>query len=303
MKFYRLPLLFLLLNVGLANTLLAQSKTTTFTIANLAASAGEWKGTLTYLDYTSGKPYTMPANLMVAFTADKAGYILKHIYPDEPKANATDTTFFKDGKFGDEKVAEFDLKPSGEFTLITEHDGVDGNDNKPATLRHIYKLEGNSLLIKKEVKFKGNSTWIKRNEYLFTKEHKVAETGKSLYNKIAEMDSLLFGTYNTQDVAKMKTYFTTDLEWYQDNGGLLNFETVFTNFQSIFNRPDKLNRELVPATLEVIPIKGFGAIEIGKHRFKHYEDGKLQVGTFRFVMIWKNENEDWKVSRVISFDH
>jgi hypothetical protein len=78
---------------------------------------------------------------------------------------------------------------------------------------------------------------------------------------------------------------------------------VFTNFQSIFDKKEKLTRDLVYGTLEVIPIKGFGAFEIGKHQFKHMENGKLEVGTFRFLMIWKNVNGDWKISRVASFDH
>jgi hypothetical protein len=53
----------------------------------------------------------------------------------------------------------------------------------------------------------------------------------------------------------------------------------------------------------VHPIEGYGAIEIGKHRFKHIENGKLEIGTFKFVMIWKNDNGNWRISRVISYDH
>jgi hypothetical protein len=48
----------------------------------------------------------------------------------------------------------------------------------------------------------------------------------TLYHEIALMDSILFDAFNTQDVAKMKTLFTEDLEWYQDNGGLLTYKTV-----------------------------------------------------------------------------
>ena len=32
---------------------------------DLAPLLGEWKGSLTYVDYSSNKPYTMPANLTV----------------------------------------------------------------------------------------------------------------------------------------------------------------------------------------------------------------------------------------------
>ena len=134
-------------------------------------------------------------------------------------------------------------------------------------------------------------------------EKKVASTEQALFNKIAQLDSALFAAYNAKNLPLLKTYFTTDLEWYQDNGGLITFDQVFSNFQQIFNRDYDLKRNLVEGSLEVHPIQGFGAIEIGKHQFKHIENGKLEVGTFKFLMIWKNENGTWKISRVVSYDH
>ena len=134
-------------------------------------------------------------------------------------------------------------------------------------------------------------------------ERKVAITQKELFNKVANLDSALFAAYNSKNLDLMKTYFTSDLEWYQDNGGLINFEKVFNNFQSIFNRDYDLKRNLINESLEVHPIEDYGAIEIGMHQFKHIENGKLEVGTFKFLMIWKNDNGNWKISRVISYDH
>ena len=134
-------------------------------------------------------------------------------------------------------------------------------------------------------------------------EKKVAITEKELFSKVANLDSSLFAAYNTKNLDLMKTYFTKDLEWYQDNGGLLDYEKVFSNFQSIFNRDYNLTRNLIKESLEVHPIEGYGAIEIGKHQFKHIENGKLEIGTFKFLMIWKNDNGNWKITRVISYDH
>ena len=134
-------------------------------------------------------------------------------------------------------------------------------------------------------------------------ERKVATIQMELFNKVADLDSSLFAAYNSKNLDLMKTYFTKDLEWYQDNGGLIDFEKVFSNFQSIFNRDYDLKRNLIRESLEVHPIEGYGAIEIGKHQFKHIENGKLEIGTFKFVMIWKNDNGSWKISRVISYDH
>ena len=134
-------------------------------------------------------------------------------------------------------------------------------------------------------------------------EKKVANTQIELFNKVANLDSLLFAAYNSKNLDLMKTYFTNDLEWYQDNGGLIDFEKVFINFKSIFERDYDLKRNLIRESLEVHPIEGYGAIEIGKHQFKHIENGKLEIGTFKFLMIWKNDNGNWKISRVISYDH
>lgn len=134
-------------------------------------------------------------------------------------------------------------------------------------------------------------------------EKKVVVTDTALFNQIAQLDSLLFTAYNAKNLDLMKTFFTKDLEWYQDNGGLINYEQVFINFQSIFNREYDLKRNLVKESLEVHPIQNYGAIEVGSHQFKHIENGKLEVGTFKFLMIWKNDNGNWKISRVISYDH
>jgi hypothetical protein len=134
-------------------------------------------------------------------------------------------------------------------------------------------------------------------------EKKVAITDKALFTIIAQMDSALFDAYNSKNLDLLKTFFTKDLEWYQDNGGLIAYEEVFSNFQSIFNKEYDLKRNLIEGSLIVHPIKGFGAIEIGQHQFKHIENGKLEVGTFKFLMIWKNDNGLWKISRVVSYDH
>ncbi|HQA74615.1 nuclear transport factor 2 family protein [Flavobacterium sp.] len=117
------------------------------------------------------------------------------------------------------------------------------------------------------------------------------------------MDTLLFDAFNNQNMAQFKPLFTEDLEWYQDNGGLIPYETVFENLENTFKKEDKLTRQLVKGSLEVHPIKDYGAIQIGVHQFRHIENGKEEIGTFKFVMLWKKTNDKWQISRVISYDH
>ncbi len=126
-----------------------------------------------------------------------------------------------------------------------------------------------------------------------------------LYNEIAHMDSVMFDAFNTHDLEKLKTTFSENLEFYHDKGGLSGYEQTMNNFKSLFekNQHTGLRRDLVKGSLEVYPIKDYGAVETCLHRFCHVEDGKDDCGVFKNVMIWQNQNGAWKVTRVISYDH
>jgi len=138
-------------------------------VKDLSNSVGSWEGKLTYLDYSTGKPYTMSANINISLAENKNGYIMEYEYPKEPQANSKDTTFINDILFGKDKIVEFKKAIDGGFTLVTEIAGKDGNDNKKAVLRHTYILKLNTFLIIKDVKFEGTDKWIKRNEYLLNR--------------------------------------------------------------------------------------------------------------------------------------
>jgi hypothetical protein len=142
------------------------AKAQSLKVNDLSKSVGAWEGKLTYLDYSSGEPFTMLANIKISLTNDKLGFVMAYVYPKEPQANSTDTTFIIDNYFGKEKIVDFKKDSEGGFKMITEIDGIDGNDNKKAVLRHIYHLKSNTFSITKEVKFEGTDKWIKRNEYL-----------------------------------------------------------------------------------------------------------------------------------------
>jgi len=127
----------------------------------------------------------------------------------------------------------------------------------------------------------------------------------SLFNTIQMMDSIFFHAFNTCDTSKSKSLFTKDLEFYHDAGGLTNYDENLNSIRYRCNNKAKVRRELVKGTLEVYPIANYGAIEIGLHKFYYTEPGKSEQldGTFRFVHIWIHKNNDWKISRVISYDH
>lgn len=125
----------------------------------------------------------------------------------------------------------------------------------------------------------------------------------SLYKEVAKLDSILFNAFNTRDVEKFKSFFTEDLEFFHDKGGLTNYDYTMNFMKEVAKNNNGLRRDLIKGTLEVYPVPGYGAIEIGQHRFCHLENGKQDCGNFKFVHIWQNKNGEWKISRIVSYDH
>lgn len=128
---------------------------------------------------------------------------------------------------------------------------------------------------------------------------------QQLYNTILHMDSICFDAFNAHDMVNLKKVFADNVEFYHDLGGLTYYDQTMENFEKMFaqNKTTGLKRELVKGSLEVYPIKDFGAIEVGVHKFTHTENGKLEVGLLKFLHVWQYKNNEWKISRVISYDH
>jgi Domain of unknown function (DUF4440) len=124
-----------------------------------------------------------------------------------------------------------------------------------------------------------------------------------LYNEIARMDSVLFDAFNKRDVEQFKKMFTEDLEFYHDKGGLTGYDHTIGFLKSTAASGNQLRRDLVKGSLEVYPIPGYGAMEIGAHTFCHMENGKQDCGTFQFVQIWQKKDGQWKITRVVSYGH
>ena len=132
---------------------------------------------------------------------------------------------------------------------------------------------------------------------------------QSISEAIAEMDAKTFAAFNAHDVDLLMSMFTPDVEFYHDEGGLTNYEQTRESFTTMFGNAPDIRRELIKDSFHVYPIKDFGAIEVGTHRFCHTEKGKdgspprTDCGSFPFVMVWKQVDGTWKISRVISYGH
>jgi Domain of unknown function (DUF4440) len=124
-----------------------------------------------------------------------------------------------------------------------------------------------------------------------------------LFVTVSALDTALFNAYNQCDLKKLGSMVSDDLEFYHDKTGLAVGKAIF--LESIQkNICGKVTRELVPGSLEVYPLNGFGAVEFGSHRFHHPgADETEPLGEAKFVTIWQNKDGVWKVTRAISYDH
>ncbi|WP_348268893.1 nuclear transport factor 2 family protein [Edaphobacter paludis] len=128
-----------------------------------------------------------------------------------------------------------------------------------------------------------------------------AATSNALFQTVSVLDTKLFNAYNKCDLDTLGAMVSDDLEFYHDKTGLSVGKPIFIEAIKK-NICGKVHRELVPGTLEVYPLNGYGAVEIGVHRFTHpgLDD---DLGEAKFITLWQNKNGIWKVTRVISYDH
>ncbi|WP_223605599.1 nuclear transport factor 2 family protein [Chryseobacterium sp. OSA05B] len=139
---------------------------------------------------------------------------------------------------------------------------------------------------------------------LFSQSKAYTPVSKELYDTIMEKDSLLFGAANSGNIGQLKTFFTADLEFFHDVGGLANYQETVDNFSRVAKNHSYTRRVLVTGSVEVYPIKDYGAVQTGIHQFCRLENGSLiNCGTFKFVHVWKKTSDGWKISRVVSYGH
>ena len=126
-----------------------------------------------------------------------------------------------------------------------------------------------------------------------------------LFATIASLDTAVFDAFNAcnapEQLRKHAGYFAEDVEFYHDTGGV-----TWTRDAMLANTGKhacgNFRRELVPGTLEVFPIKDFGAVARGSHRFCQFASGQCE-GIADFTIVWRNEGDRWQITRVLSYGH
>ena len=126
-----------------------------------------------------------------------------------------------------------------------------------------------------------------------------------LYNTIASLDRAMFDAFNNSDISNLQSFLSEELEFYHDLGGVTNYTQNIESFKKTFASDRKLRRALVAGSMEVYPIKDFGAVQTGVHRFYVTEKGQKEKlsSEAKFVNLWQNRNGVWKITKIISYGH
>jgi len=127
----------------------------------------------------------------------------------------------------------------------------------------------------------------------------------ALGTTVAALDTAAFDSFNRcADKAQLDrhaAYFAPDVEFYHDQGGVMwSREAVIASTKA--HICGKVRRELVAGTLEVFPIKDFGAIARGQHRFCEGSTGRCD-GLADFTIVWRLKEGKWEMTRVLSYAH
>lgn len=135
------------------------------------------------------------------------------------------------------------------------------------------------------------------------------EPNQELEATIKHHDSIFWKGFNACDLETMKNYVSDDLEFYHDKNGLsLGAETFIktTEKNLCSNKSNwQLRREVIEGTIKIYPIKNYGAIISGEHQFYITENKKPEYldGIAKFTHVWHLKNNEWKMTRVLSYDH
>ena len=121
---------------------------------------------------------------------------------------------------------------------------------------------------------------------------------QELYETIVSLDKKLFDAYNSCDMDTQTALYSEDLEFFHDRGGLsTSKEKLLIALKN--NICEKVTRTLIEGSIEVYPIKDYGAVEIGYHAFNDKKTPENKSKGSRFIMIWKKTKPMFSYNTVI----
>src|SRR4029079_2774329 len=103
-----------------------------------------------------------------------------------------------------------------------------------------------------------------------------------LYKTVVKLDSTFFHAYNTCDLATQERFYSDQIEFFHDKTGLETSKKKILDATKQ-NICGKVTRELVNGSIEVSPLPGYGAVEIGSHMFHNNQEPNAKPHPSKFI--------------------
>jgi Domain of unknown function (DUF4440) len=129
-----------------------------------------------------------------------------------------------------------------------------------------------------------------------------AARGGALFDSLTVADSLLFDAFYVRcDADATIAMYTADAEFYHDRNGVKVGAAALDAFRNNCPRDKGVRRVIVPGTVRVYGIAGYGAVQLGRHRFIE-SDGAVATEA-KFIQLWQRTPLGWRATKTISVDH
>ena len=136
----------------------------------------------------------------------------------------------------------------------------------------------------------------------------------ALTQAIAARDAEIFRlVFESCEPERLEAMLAPDIEFYHDKGGVVarsaaDFLADYRKTCESWKAPNawRSRRALVPGSLHVDPVPGYGAIEAGEHLFYERQGNGPEklVGRAVFTQLWVlGADGQWRLSRVFSYGH
>lgn len=133
-----------------------------------------------------------------------------------------------------------------------------------------------------------------------------------MYKSIIAHDSLIFDVgFNKCEIKQIENLLSENFEFYHDQAGITQTKSKFIESvkNNICNLTYKPRRVLEIESVQIFPLKLdgtiYGAIQKGNHKFYATQKNQPEylTTTAQFTHIWILENNQWKLSKGLSYDH
>jgi hypothetical protein len=158
--------------VMMITTSVGAQKRVTISSATLKNLVGCWQGTMNYSSTIIRKPYTTTAELIIRQLGKSNKFEVVHVYTKDPRENVIDTIIISKDcrKLNNASIKTKRTTRQGSTEIITTVSELDHDNNKPATVKRTYTLGKNLYTYKKQVQLQGQSAWLDREEFTYTRK-------------------------------------------------------------------------------------------------------------------------------------